>query len=125
MANITVNSNILLKSGNVDYSNWNHGEEIPLRSVANSAEDEARQAFVEYHRAITNKDYGSAYATLTVEQKNRIGDFSSYSTGYTDTLSSEVSNLFPVNVSDDSVTFNYELTARNKMQGNKGQSPNL
>lgn len=102
------------KSGNVDYSNWNHGEEIPLPPSANSAEDEARQAFVEYHRAITNKDYNSAYATLTTEQKQRVGNFNSYSAGYTDTLSSEVSNLSTVSVSDDAVTFNYRLTARDK-----------
>lgn len=107
------------KSGNVDYSNWNHGEEIPLPPSANSAEDEARQAFIEYHQAITNKDYNSAYATLTTEQKQRVGDFNSYSAGYTDTLSSEVSNLSTVNSSADSATFDYRLTARDKMSGSR------
>ena len=107
------------KSGNVDYSNWNHGEEIPLPAPVISPEDKAQQAFIDYHRAITEKNYVQAYATLMPEQKERVGDFNSYSAGYSNTLSSEVSKLSTVSASDNSVTFNYELTARDKVQGNK------
>lgn len=107
------------KSGNVEYSNWNHGEEIPLNTSANSAEDRARQTFIDYHQAITNKKYSEAYGTLTSEQKGRVGGFDKYSAGYTNTLTSEVSNLSTVNASDNSVTFDYELTARDKVQSNK------
>ena len=86
---------------------------------SSSPESEARQAFVNYHQAITDKNYRAAYATLTDEQRSYVGDFDSYSAGYSDTLTSEVSKLSAVNVSDSSVTFDYELTARDKFKGNK------
>ena len=107
------------KSGNVDYSNWNHGEEIPLNGSSTSADDQARRTFLDYHQAITEKNYVQAYATLMPEQKERVGDFNSYSAGYANTLSSEVSRLSTVNATDNSVTFDYELTARDRVQGNK------
>ena len=91
----------------------------PLRSSVTSAEDEARQAFVEYHRAITNKDYNATYATLTLEQKQRVYNFNSYSAGYLNTLSNEVSNLPTVKTSDDSVTFDHRLTAHDKISGTR------
>ena len=87
--------------------------------ISSSPESEARQAFVNYHQAITDKNYRAAYETLTDEHRSYVGDFNSYSAGYSDTLTSEVSKLSTVSVSDSSVTFDYELTARDKIQGNK------
>lgn len=106
------------KSGNVDYSNWNHGEEIPLNAPAMSPDDQARQAFLNYHQALRDKRYDDAYATLTVDQQRRVGDFNSYRAGYANTLSSEISNLSTVSMSEDSVTLDYELIARDRIQGN-------
>ena len=106
------------KSGNVDYSNWNHGEEIPLNTPAMSPDNQARQAFLNYHQALRDKRFDDAYATLTVDQQRRVGDFNSYRAGYANTLSSEISNLSTVNMSEDSVTLDYELIARDRIQGN-------
>ena len=106
------------KSGNVEYSNWNRGEEIPLNSPAMSPDDQARQAFLNYHQALRDKRFDDAYAILTVDQQRRVGDFNSYRAGYANTLSSEISSLSTVNVSEDSVTLDYELIARDRLQGN-------
>lgn len=101
------------KNGSIDYSNWNHGEEIVLNNApTNSAENEARQAFINYHRAITAENYNEAYSMLTEEQKQRVGDFRKYASGYIDTVSSEVSDISTISVFDNSVTFNYRLKAR-------------
>ncbi|MBR1646572.1 MAG: hypothetical protein IJ685_07325 [Selenomonadaceae bacterium] len=108
------------KSGRVDYSDWNNGVEISApNSSTNSAEDSAWKTFSDYHQAITDKKYSQAYDVLTSEQKGKVGGFDSYSAGYSNTLSSEVSKLSTVNASDNSVTFNYKLTARDRIQGNK------
>ena len=102
-------------SGRTVYSNWNHGEEIPLPSAA----EEARQTFINYHRAITNGNYRIAYDTLAAEQQQRVGNFDDYAAGYANTLSSEVDDLLTVKESDDSVTLNYRLTARDKTPDGK------
>lgn len=55
--------------------------------------DQARNTFLNYHKAITNKNYREAYDTLSYAQKERVGDFNSYTEGYVNTISSEVSNI--------------------------------
>ena len=79
---------------------------------------EARQAFINYHRAITNGNYREAYDMLSYEQKEWIGDFNSYAAGYADTISSEVTEMQLVSSDSDSCTFDYTLTARDRYRGN-------
>ena len=106
------------KSGNVDYSNWDHGQEIPLDSPADNTAN-ARQAFMIYHRNITDGNYRAAYDTLSNAQKERVGDFSSYAAGFADTISSEVSDISLISSNGDSCTFHYTLTARDRYQGGR------
>lgn len=102
-------------SGRTVYSNWNRGEEIPLPSAA----EEARQAFTNYHSAITNGNYRMAYDMLAAEQQQRVGNFNDYAAGYSNTLSSEIDDLSTVKESADSVTLNYRLTARDRTPDGK------
>ena len=53
----------------------------------------AKQSFISYHKAITDKDYRKAYDTLSYNQRQSVGDFNSYVNGYTNTISSTVENL--------------------------------
>ena len=62
-------------SGNIDYSNWDNGVKIALPQ---DNSEEAKKAFINYHKAITNRDYRTAYETLSYKQKERVGDFDSY-----------------------------------------------
>ena len=102
-------------SGNIDYSNWDNGVEIALPPPDNS--EEAKKAFINYHKAITNRDYRTAYETLSYKQRERVGDFDSYVAGYKDTLSSEVSSMKLLSSEDDAYTFEYLLTARDRYTG--------
>ena len=106
-------------SGRIIYSDWDNGIEITKSEPESDNITAARQAFINYHRAITNKDYREAYEILSFEQRKRFGEFSSYVTGFENTISSEVSDLNLVSADNDSCTFNYTLTARDRYQGGK------
>ena len=100
------------KSGRVEYSNWDHGQEIPLGSSGSGGG--AEQAFRDYHRAITNGNYREAYDTLSYAQKERVGDFNSYVAGYSNTISSEVTDMRLISSDGDSSTFDYTVIARDR-----------
>ena len=97
-------------SGRVVYSNWNNGVEI-------EETDAAAQAFKNYHNAITNKNFGAAYDALTYNQQQRMGDYNRYVSGFSNTISSTVTNLNLVYSDANSATYSYELTARDNYQG--------
>lgn len=103
--------------GIVKETDWNHGEEIQSdKAPTKSAEEDARQAFIHYHQAITDQNYSEAYSMLSSEQKQRVGDFNSYSSGYTNTISSTVEDLTLVTSDTNSFTFKYKLVARDKQE---------
>ena len=77
----------------------------------------AEQAFRNYHRAITNGNYREAYNTLSIAQRQRVGDFNSYIKGFSNTISSEVTDMRLVSSDEDSVTFDYTITVRDRYQG--------
>lgn len=79
----------------------------------------AEQTFISYHKAITNRDYRAAYETLSYKQREYMGDFDSYASSYTNTISSEVSDMRLISSDEDSYTFDYTLTARDRHQGNR------
>ena len=79
----------------------------------------AKQAFVNYHKAISQKHLDDAYGMMTPACQNHMGDLSSYASGYKDTLSSSVDNLTVVSSSSDQVVMNYRLIARDRYKGNK------
>lgn len=106
------------KSGNVDYSNWDHGVEIAVQNSGGDDLSVAKQTFLNYHRAITNGNYREAYDILSNSQKQRVGDFNSYVGGFVNTISSEVSDIRLISSNEDSYTFDYTLTARDRYRGN-------
>ena len=107
-------------NGRVSHSDWDNGIEIPEPQPApadNAAS--ARKTFLDYHKAITEKNYRAAYEMLSYKQRERVGDFDSYVAGFVDTLSSSVSDLTLVSSDEDSCTFDYTLTARDRYQGGR------
>lgn len=100
-------------SGNVIYTNWNSGVEI---TDAQETDDviAAKNAFISYHKAITNKNYREAYEILSYKQRERVGDFDSWVKGFSNTISSEVSNLTLTSSEGDAYTFDYTLQARDR-----------
>lgn len=87
-------------------------------SSSNSSSD-AEQTFRNYHRAITNHNYREAYEILSYKQREYVGDFDSYVNGFSNTISSEVSDIRLVSSDGDACTFDYTVTARDRYQGNR------
>lgn len=104
-----------LRSGKTVYTTWNNGEEVTESN--SSSKNGAEQAFKNYHRAITNGNYREAYNTLSIAQRQRVGDFNSYVKGFSNTISSEVTDMRLVSSDEDSVTFDYTITVRDRYQG--------
>ena len=105
--------------GSIKESDWNHGEEVQQSKPSiKSSEEKARQAFIHYHQAITDKNYTEAYSMLSPEQQQRVGDLSTYSAGYVNTISSTVEDLILVASDANSFTFDYKLVARDQSQEN-------
>ncbi|MBQ4403780.1 MAG: hypothetical protein II857_05160 [Selenomonadaceae bacterium] len=101
-------------SGRIIHSNWDNGIEIAEPETTADDANDAKQTFINYHRAITEKNYRAAYETLSYKQRERVGDFNSYVAGFKDTISSEVSDIKLVSSDEDSQTFDYTLTARDR-----------
>ena len=115
-------------NGKVDYISERFAQSEPAKeSQSNEApaatvidtDTSAEQAFINYHKAVTAKNYREAYETLSYKQRERRGDFDTFVKGFADTISSEVTDLKLVSSDDDSRTFNYTLTARDRAQGNR------
>ncbi len=88
-------------------------------SKNNSTGNSAEQTFRNYHKAITDGNYREAYEILSFKQRERMGNFDSYVAGFSNTISSEVSDLRLVSSDGDVCTFDYTLTARDRAQGNR------
>ena len=101
-------------SGNVTYSNWDNGIEIPTVDPKTAEINAAKTAFINYHKAITNKNYREAYETLSYKQRERVGDYDSWVKGFADTITSEVSSMTLTSSEEGVHSFNYTLTARDR-----------
>ena len=88
-----------------------------IAPTGNSTGNSAEQTFRNYHKAITNGNYREAYEILSYKQRERVGNFDSYVARFSNTISSEVTDLRQVSSDADSCTFDYTLTARDRSQG--------
>lgn len=107
-------------NGKVDYISERFAETIK-ESKSNAAvnnDKSAEQTFINYHREITNGNYRAAYEILSYKQREKFESFDSYVAGFSDTIRSEVTDLHLVSSDEDSCTFNYTLTARDRYRGN-------
>lgn len=87
---------------------------ISIRTITNDINN-ARKAFLDYHKAISDHHFKEAYSYFTDNCRQSIGDYSSYALGYQDTLSSSVSNVKVVDSSPSKVKFMYTLKARDRI----------
>lgn len=85
----------------------------------NLNEKEAQQVFINYHKAITEKNYDDAYDMLTRRQQTYILGGEAYSQIYENTISSTVDNISKVNSEDNTITFNYDIITRDNTEDNK------
>ena len=104
------------KSGNVEFINWDNGKEVPKN---NSDIDEnvkqAATAFVAYHKAITNKNFSAAFDLFTDERKSDMDyNIQAFARGYSDTITSEITDLSLVSKSPEVIVLDYVLDARDR-----------
>ncbi|MBO4400674.1 MAG: hypothetical protein J5809_02385 [Selenomonadaceae bacterium] len=74
----------------------------------------ASEAFMNYHRAITNDDYSAAYSLMTEGRKQIMGTPQQFSDGYRTTISSAITKIEPVSASNEVVILDYILEARDR-----------
>lgn len=86
------------------------------QSIVNSSdvslEAEAISFFKNYHRAITNKDYRSAYNCLSSEMKRSLGSYDTYCNGYVNTIYSSVTRTNVLLVTGNTIKVEYDLQAK-------------
>lgn len=87
---------------------------ISIRTITNDVNN-AKKAFLDYHKAISNHRFKDAYSYFTDNGRQSVGDYSSYARGYQDTLSSSVSNISVVDSSPSKVKFTYTLKSRDRV----------
>ena len=76
---------------------------------------QAAIAFIRYHEAITNKDFSTAFSIMAPAQRDRLGPtLRDFSSGYSTTISSEITQLDLVSTSSNFVVMNYVLDARDR-----------
>ena len=108
-------------SGRVLYSNWDNGVEIQeTKSDIDENVRQAATAFLNYHTAITNKNFSAAFNLFTDERKSDMNyNVRAFADGYSTTISSEITDLNLVSNSGNRVVMNYILDARDRASGGK------
>ncbi|MBR1859063.1 MAG: hypothetical protein IJ797_06175 [Selenomonadaceae bacterium] len=91
---------------------------VPVRPVIDIGG--ARQAFIDYHNAITDGNYRAAYNMMTDNWQNHMGSYGSFVSGFSDTITSSVEDMSVVSSNPDKIVFDYILRARDRF-GNRIQ----
>lgn len=112
------------KNNLVDYISIRVVEDKPAQSQQqnqNGVDENARQAataFLNFHKAITGRNYNAAFNLYTeARKKNMNYNIQAFANGYTDTLSSEITKLTIVSSSPNRVVMDYILDARDRTNG--------
>lgn len=85
----------------------------PKVQIAN----EAKQALLAYHQAISNQDIVRAYNLMTKDRQQLLGGLDSMRRGYSTTISSTIVDAKPSYVSPTKVVFQYKLNAKDAIDG--------
>lgn len=79
--------------------------------------NEAKNALLAYHQAITNRDISKAYYLMTPERQQLLGGLDSMRRGYSTTISSTIVDAKPSYVEPNKVVFQYKLNAKDSIDG--------
>jgi len=83
--------------------------EQPPKFVVN--QDTAREAFISFHGAITNKQIAEAYNILSPQYQKFMRSYDNFARGYTTTLRSDVTDLNTIEEKPNSAILTYKLKA--------------
>lgn len=110
------------KNGNVVQIKYDNGVEIKEEPKSDIDENvkQAAIAFVNYHKAITNGNFSAAFNLFTDERKADMNyNVQAFAKGYSDTITSEITDLQLVSNSGNRVVMSYILDARDRAKGGK------
>ena len=79
--------------------------------------NEAKNALLAYHQAISNRDISKAYYLMTPERQHELGGLDNMRRGYSTTISSTVVDAKPSHVEANKVVFQYKLNAKDSING--------
>lgn len=79
--------------------------------------NEAKNALLAYHQAISNRDISKAYYLMTPERQQLLGGLDSMRRGYRTTISSTIVDAKPSYVEPNKVVFEYKLNAKDSIDG--------
>lgn len=79
--------------------------------------NEAKNALLAYHQAISNRDISKAYYLMTPERQQLLGGLDSMRRGYSTTISSTIVDAKPSYVEPNKVVFQYKLNAKDSIDG--------
>ncbi|WP_127167065.1 DUF805 domain-containing protein [Veillonella sp. CHU732] len=79
--------------------------------------NEAKNALLAYHQAISNRDISKAYYLMTPERQHELGGLDNMRRGYSTTISSTVVDAKPSHVEPNKVVFQYKLNAKDSING--------
>ena len=74
-------------------------------------QDNAREAFISFHGAITNKQIAEAYNILSPQYQKFMRSYDNFARGYTTTLRSDVTDLNTIEENPNSALLTYKLKA--------------
>lgn len=89
---------------------------VPLAAVK---QDTARNAFISFHKAITNRQLADAYNILSPDYQRFVKGYDNFARGYTTTLRSDVVELNTVNENSNFAVLTYKLKAEDQVDGGK------
>ena len=98
-------------------------EEAPKKKDNSGIDENTKQAataFLRFHEAITDKNYSAAFNIFSDERKENMNyDVQAFAKGYSNTITSEITDLNLVSTSDNRVVMNYILDARDRAGGGR------
>ena len=79
--------------------------------------NEAKEALLAYHQAISNQEIIKAYNLMTANRQQLLGGLDSMRQGYSTTISSTIVDAKPSYVDPNKVIFQYKLNAKDALDG--------
>ena len=82
-------------------------------------QDTARNAFISFHTAITNRQLAEAYNILSPDYQKFVRSYDNFARGYATTLRSDVVELNTINEDNNFAVLTYKLKAEDQVDGGK------
>lgn len=89
---------------------------VVANSKETTIENNAENTLINFHKAITDKEYRKAYNLLSHDMQKYVGDYDKFINGYGTTLSSSVTNMQVVSSDNNSSKIEYVLEAKDKLK---------